>query len=298
MTIVVRVALAAGVVLLAAGCSDVSGDAGGGSAAEPAVRTGAQDAGTARNEAAPPGKAGDVAGAEPAAAKPDIGREMIQTASLTVRTGEVAAARTQARSVVQRVGGSVETEHTSTTGPGDRPTSVLTLRVPADRFAEVLDRLADLGRVPQRQTSSDDVTMQVIDVEARVASAERALVRLRELLDRAESLSDVVTLENELLRRESELESLKSQQAYLEDQTALSTITLTLRPPVRHQSPEEAPAGFVGGLGSGWDALVGVLTHVVTAVGVLLPFALLLAVVLGPAWLVLRRTRLQKRSAG
>lgn len=299
MTTTVRATLATmATALLLAGCSGggadlMDGPAAGGRAAEPAdSRAESQADAAGRNT----GDASDDA-TQPADAGPELGRDIIRTARLTVRTERVAAAADEARSIVRRAGGIVSAEDTSAGGSRERRRSVLTLRVPANRYAEVLDSLGQLGRVQRQETSSDDVSLQVIDVESRIASSERALVRLRELLDRAESLSDVVSLENELQRREADLEALKGQQAYLDDQTSLSTITLTLRRPAEKEEPEAAPAGFLAGLSTGWGSLTGMLSFVVTAVGVLLPFLVLAVLLMLPLWLALRRLRLSDRGA-
>lgn len=293
MTITIRAALATGVaLLLAAGCSgSTEGSSAGGSAASEA-----QPARGQADRAAAQG-ARDSSAAEPAKAQPDLTRDVIQTAQLTVHTERIGSALAQARAVVRGAGGVISAEQTSAATDGEEQESVLTLRVPAGRFADVLDQLAGLGTLQEQQTSSEDVTLQVIDVEARIASAEQALVRLRELLDRAQSLSDVVTLENELLRREADLEALKGQQAYLADQTSLSTITLTLLQPPKGEPADEDAAGFLGGLGTGWGALLSLLGVAATTVGVLLPFLVLLGLLLVPTWLLVRRTRVWSRSA-
>lgn len=293
MTNTIRAALAAGAaVLLIAGCS---GSTGGG--VEEDGRSAAQPAQGLAEDTSARGSEDSSAVAEPANARPDLSRDVIQTAQLTVHTEGIGAALARARSIVQGAGGAASAEHTSAATDGEAQKSVLTLRVPAGRFADVLEQLAGLGTLQEQQTSSEDVTMEVIDVEARVASAEQALIRLRELLDRAQSLGDVVTLENELLRREADLEALKGRQAYLADQTSLSTITLTLLQPTDDGPVDEEPTGFLGGLSAGWGALLGVLGVAATTLGVLLPFAVLLGLLLVPTWLLVRRTRVWRRSA-
>ena len=100
----------------------------------------------------------------------------------------------------------------------------------------------------------------------------------------------MLSLESELARREADLASLKAQQAYLEDQTSLSTIQLTLlRPLPKPQPPDGENTGFVGGLTVGWDALVGLVTVLLTAFGVLVPLLLLLLPAGLIAWWLLRR---------
>ena len=116
-------------------------------------------------------------------------------------------------------------------------------------------------------------------------------------------MSSVIRLESEIARREADLASLRAQQDYLEDQTSLSTIDLTLR--AEEPEPKPAPekdeledAGFLAGLSGGWNALLDVLVVAATVVGALLPFALVAALVGLPLALWLRATRRQRRTTG
>src|SRR5262249_60272583 len=79
--------------------------------------------------------------------------------------------------------------------------------------------------------STQDVTSQVIDVAARLRSEQASVDRVRALLAQATSIGEIVSIESELTQREADLESLESQQANLNDLTALSTITATLLGP-------------------------------------------------------------------
>ncbi len=204
-------------------------------------------------------------------------RDVIQTANVSVRARDVGEALVQVRALVSGVQGVVADEHTTTGRSGDPRRSVLTLRVPSTAFDAVLRDIDDLGRVASQQVSTEDVSTQVVDVEARIVSAERVLRRIRGLLESANDFSDVLSLEAELARREADLASLRAQQAYLEDQTSLSTITLSLqRTTAPAAPPESEPAGFIAGLGVGWDFLAGLVTGALTALGVLTPLLVLL----------------------
>lgn len=216
-------------------------------------------------------------------------RDVIQTANVSVRARDVGEALVQVRALVSGVQGVVADEHTTTGRSGDPRRSVLTLRVPSTAFDRVLRDIDDLGRVASQQVSTEDVSTQVVDVDARIVSAERVLRRIRGLLESANDFSDVLSLEAELARREADLASLRAQQAYLEDQTSLSTITLSLQrtsaPPA---PPEPEPAGFVAGLGVGWDFLAGLVTGVLTALGVLTPLLVLLVPLALLLWWLVR----------
>ena len=131
----------------------------------------------------------------------------------------------------------------------------------------------------------------MIDTDARVRAGERSIQQIEALLSRAQKLGDIIAIENDLARRQADLDSLKSQQAWLEDQTSLSTITVYLsRPVVHHRTTHEAK-GFLAGLENGWDALARRHRGVLTALGAVLPFAVLLALLGVPLWWVVRRRR-------
>ncbi len=115
--------------------------------------------------------------------------------------------------------------------------------------------------------------------------------QIENLLSRATKLGEVIAIESDLARRQADLDSLKSQQKWLQDQTTLSTITLSLTRTTTRTAPATKAHGFLAGLDDGWHALGGVTVGLLTLVGVLLPF-LVLVVLLGvPVWLLLRRRR-------
>ena len=117
-----------------------------------------------------------------------------------------------------------------------------------------MDALARIGKVEHQSRKSKDVTTKVLDNEARVRAAERAIRQIEVLLGRANALRDIIAIESDLARRQADLDSLKSQQAWLEDQTSLSTINVQLsRPGAAHPRTRHAVSWPVSG--SGWDAM-------------------------------------------
>ena len=145
-----------------------------------------------------------------------------------------------------------------------------------------------------RGTASEDVTTQVVDTAVRIRVQRESIARIEELLARAGSIRDVVSVERELTDREARLNSLLRQQAYLADQSSLSTITVHLQRHPEDGGPapvEEDEDGFVAGLTAGWDALSTVAVGAATATGAVLPFAAVGLVLGVPLWLVTRRRR-------
>jgi hypothetical protein len=247
-------------------------ESGGSTASSPAALKGASDS-----------------SARQAADTTPMTRAVISTGQVTLHAKDMTKARSEVVRLVTSWGGSVANEESSSDRHGRLSDSTMTLRVPSDHFAEAMTAFGTLGEVEQRSQKSEDVTTKVIDVDARVRAGERSIQQIEALLSRAQKLGDIIAIENDLARRQADLDSLKSQQAWLDDQTSLSTITVYLSRPMP-PAPHEA-RGFLAGLENGWHALGTTTVAALTAVGAVLPFAVLVALVGVPLWVVVRRRR-------
>ncbi|MFD7325212.1 DUF4349 domain-containing protein [Streptomyces sp. NPDC059875] len=275
----------------AGGASDSGADSKGLSAAEPA------DGGKAAEGAADRGfESGTGQGASAPKKPADVSRQqhVIRTAELTVEVEDAAKALATARRVTEGAGGQVANESTDRIDD-THLTSRIVLRVPQEKYASVLEELAGTGRLLSRKADAKDVTEQVVDVESRIATQRASVARVRALMDRAEKLSDVVTLEGELSRRQADLESLLAQQASLKDRTTLATITLELTEKERAGASEtEDRPGFLEALAGGWNALVTALAWIAIVLAAVAPW-LAVALVLYVVWRVLVRRGLPRR---
>jgi hypothetical protein len=174
----------------------------------------------------------------------------------------------------------------------DGSSGEVVLRVPNDRLTATIRDLQALGTVLSSDGRTEDVTAQVIDVQARVRTQRRSLERIRRLLDRATSVDEIVKIESELARREADLESLLGQQRVLSDRTAMAT--LTARFTGNGAAANTDDSGFLPGLRAGWEAFVAMSVVGLTVLGATLPFLLAAAILAVPAALV-ARGRLRRR---
>ncbi|GAA1087714.1 DUF4349 domain-containing protein [Nocardiopsis metallicus] len=222
-------------------------------------------------------------------------RQLIHIAEMTVRVEDVAEASDLAKALAVEAGGYVAEERLSTPTAGT-PESALTLRVPNDDYESSLDALAELGDRSTLERSVQDVTEDVADVESRIESSQAALETLRGYLEQAEDVDDLLRVESEIQRRQEDLEAFQARLDSLENQTAYSTVHLTLQPPATYvEEPSRDSVGFLGGLERGWLALVTLGQGLAVIAGWLLPFAVV-AAVLGawPLWLWRQRRRARR----
>src|SRR6478609_3577131 len=253
-------------------------------------RSAAGDSSAPAAAAAPDASGGS--GEQRLATVPVDGTKVIKTADLTVRlegqpvpatddaaadrdanararSDAVAASAASVRGIAGTAGGFVA----SAAGGGSQMS--ITLRVQAEQYDAVLDKITGIGQVTDRTESSQDVTAQIVDVNSRVASMTASVTRVRALLDQATSVADIISIESELAIREADLESLQQQQAYLQGQVAMSTVTVTLSAvtlPAAGAVEPEPDSGFIAGIKAGWAGLLGFLAWSGAAVGAFLPF--------------------------
>lgn len=236
----------------------------------------------------PASVSGDPAAGQSAAQPvPASERKVVRTAQLSLEVDDVFAAARTVRDVGTRFGGFVADEKTSDGGAS------VQLKVAADRLDDALAALSDLqvGKVTNRGQQAQDVTEQVVDVQARMASQRASVERVRALLDHATAISEIVQIESELTRRQADLESLEKRAAALNAQVELATIGVDLHKPGGIGGSDGDEAGFLGGLNAGWRVFLASTEVLLTVFGALLPFLIALAVPTAIIVWLLRRRR-------
>jgi hypothetical protein len=206
-------------VVLAAGCS-VAQRAG-----SPIFRPGAQPA---------PASVGAIR-MEPAQ------RMLVRRGDLSEEVEDLTPTLVRTHSLTTSLGGYIASESRS-----DRSVNV-SMRVPEPKLDVALDSLSQLGTVKSRRVSSQDVTEESIDVEARIKSLSAERDQLRALLDKAVTINDVFTIERELARVQGDIDSLQHRLEHLRNTSTLAELNAEF-----NKKRELGPvAAFFGAIGRG-----------------------------------------------
>lgn len=302
--------------VLMGGCSGSDSDEAAMSAVDSAEDGDAgeefDESGMAAEEAALPAAAGataapaaegeDAAGvgeggvALPAAVRP--ADRIIKEGTMSIKTGadEFDAAFQRVVEIAQGLGGGVAASSTAVADDG-YTTGSLTVRVPVESYEQLLVGVGEIGDVTNRQVSSQDVSEEFVDLEAR-----RRQLRVQEefyvgLLAETTSVQDAVTVREELDRIQADIERITGRLNLLEDRTSFSTLTVEIFEP---GAPTPAvQAGSARDLSGYWqtglDALVAAVgTIVVVTLGVL-PLAVILLIVFVVVRAFRRRPRPSER---
>lgn len=154
-------------------------------------------------------------------------RFIIQNAHLHLEIRDIDETVAALQELTDKAGGYVASREIYNVSEERRAGNV-SLRVPADRFSALLSGIRDLGKMKNERVYTDDVTMQYIDLEARIANLAAQEKRLRELLEKAESIEDIMQVERELGRIRGDLEAMEGNFRYLRERVQYSTLDIRL----------------------------------------------------------------------
>jgi hypothetical protein len=158
------------------------------------------------------------------------GSVIIKTGQLSLEVADVDKAVGEAQAAVSAAGGYVSSSNRS--GSGDYASATITFRIPAAKWDDTLAALRKVGsKVLSEQTDAVDVTMQVVDLNARIDNLQKTEQALQAIMDRATTVKDVLDVQTQLSQTQGEIEQLTAQRDHLNDQAAMSTLTVTMSLP-------------------------------------------------------------------
>jgi uncharacterized protein DUF4349 len=166
-----------------------------------------------------------------------VPRKIIYTAGIDLLVGDLSEAVAKLDAVTKQFHGLVA-QSDITSNPGAPRSANWRVRVPVDRFTDFVNQVAGLGEATKDTTNSDDITDKYYDFQVRMANKQVQLERLQKIIkERTDKLSEILEAERELGRVTTELEQLKGTLKLWENQTALSTVIITMRERTRYVAP-------------------------------------------------------------
>lgn len=250
-------------------------------------RAGFMDYGAMRQEVAkaaaarPPLPSAQAAAPTSSSPRIIIERSVVRSAAIELRADAVDELAERAAGLVSPLSGEhVESMRLGGDGSGRR--ADLVLRVAAARLDAVLAELRQLGRVETESVKGEDVTAQVVDVEARLRNERRVETELLELLSsRSDApLKDILELREALARVREQIEQLQAQSSRLSTLVALSSVNVTIRS-TSAAGQSTFAARLSRDLGSAWSDSLTFLSRLAGTIARLaiggLPFIAILA---------------------
>ena len=159
------------------------------------------------------------------------------------------------------------------------------IRIPAENLDKFISQVGENANITSTSEETENVTLQYVSTQSRVQALETEQTRLLELLENAETMEDLLTIEARLTDVRWELENYASQLRVLDNQVTYSTVYLDIREVDKPTVVAERTAwqkigdGFSENAGDMWDGLVNAFIWLITVIPYLLPLALIAGVV-------------------
>ncbi|MBH0777492.1 DUF4349 domain-containing protein [Nocardia bovistercoris] len=217
-------------------------------------------------------------------------RKEVVTGSVDITAHDPIAAAATVADRVRAAGGRIDSRTEQPDTEDNDPAATLTVRVPGDKTDAFIDGLGGVGEVTRVSTNREDVTMQWEDLDAKIKALQASVDRLRALIASATNTADLIAAENALSSRQGELDSLTAQKRRLDDQVALSSLTIDITA-TETETEGSGPDNFWDGLVSGWNSLVDWLQDAIVFAGKAIPWLGFLAVLGVLGWGIARAVR-------
>ena len=199
---------------------------------------------------------------------PEVDPEkIIYSSDVTVETTDFEDTIAKVEALVKTYGGWIESSsvnganyYDTSRGYTRNRSASYSLRIPSNRFIELMGSLSDLGNIPYSHTYTENVTAQYYDVQARLTAYEAQETRLLEMMELAETVEDVIALESRLSELRYQIESLQSTLNNWDRRVSYSSIYLEINE-VKAYTPEPERRISYG------EELLGALQDGLEAVG-------------------------------
>ena len=279
--------------LVLVGGSALAGCAGASNSATHSMAPETTIAARAQSTAGLPGSFGGGKGA----AGGSIGQLVSPSQPLIIRTGTVTlgAAKSHIVNVFNDVSGAANTlggfvASSSSNSASDTDGASLVVRVPSDRFGDLVTRVDGFGKDEAQSENGNDVTGESINLTARIDNLTSEEAALRALLKHTGTITSILDVQNQLFSVEGEIEQLTAQQGSLLNQVTYATLTVTIAPLAAAPPAKPKPANSVSRAAklAVHNSAVAVRS-IVLALGWAFP-ALVIGIVALIAWRLRRRT--------
>jgi hypothetical protein len=222
-------------------------------------------------------------------------RKIIRNGEVSIETDTPSEGQRKIAAIAEKHGGFVvisESKQNEAVSQTVASTMVnVVVRVPAQKFEAAIEEIRDVGgRILYEKRTGQDVTEEYIDLEARIRTKKALEAQFLEIMKQARKISDAMEVQTQLAEVRTEIERLEGRRRFLENQSALSTINITLHTstPVVAAATRgffyDLKAAFSNGVDIGSGIFLGVIQFVIVMIPVML-------FIVAPAWLVFKWLR-------
>ncbi|MCG9479470.1 MAG: DUF4349 domain-containing protein [Actinomycetia bacterium] len=244
----------------------------------------------AEAEAAPMEESAD-AGSSDYINTPPLERKIIQNSyiELEIGAGEFEDKLFEISDIAENNGGFVSSSESYSDAEGKLTSGRIIVRVPADKFDPVIDKVKALGQVKNISMSGQDVTEEYIDLQSRLRNLKVQEEVLLDLMEQSKSVKDSIEVQRELSNVQGEIEVLQGRLNYLDNMVSFSTIEVYLTEPTTIR--EASDWGFMDAIKRGAKGAVRVFNGLISTLIIISPVLVFVAIIVIIIWLIVKSVK-------
>ncbi|MDD1705255.1 MAG: DUF4349 domain-containing protein [Methanoregula sp.] len=196
--------------------------------------------------------------------------KIIRTASVTLEVQDIGSAAGQFEEMANAQGGYLSSS--TLNKDGDRHTGTVVIRVPQGQFTALLNGVKSVGIVKYLSTKGEDVTEEYVDLLAQKEALKAQLAQYYVIMQKATRISDIVAIQQQIDRVQTDLNRLEGRLKYLNDRIDLATITITLQEPAPREIHTNPGHSFADPVNRGIEGLYSMIDATIVTVVTFLPF--------------------------
>lgn len=155
----------------------------------------------------------------------DYDKRIIKTANLNIEISNYNNFNSELHKNVKQFGGYIAQEEQNQSEY--LVSNNVTIKVPVEQFDDAVVKLvAGNKAIIEKKISSDDVTMEIVDVKSRMEAKKQFRQRYLDLLKQAKNMNDILQVQTEINGIQEQIESANGRMTYLNHASVFSTINL------------------------------------------------------------------------
>ena len=245
-------------------------------------------------------------GGDTSALRAQDGQKIVYTGNLSIQTLEYDKSAASIRKKIRDAGGFSESESESdrdynwyrySAGSSSTRSLSITARIPSEKFESFMDSLSGDGKVMNRSMNAENISQVYANKETYKKALEKEQERLLAMMDKAETIEDMIAVESRLSDVERQLNAYKTDLSAMDKDVQYSTIYIDLQEVKRYSDetptttfPEKVKYAFEDAISTFRDFCEGIILFVVRS----FPFLILLGIVIALMIRQARKSRAKK----
>ncbi len=229
-------------------------------------------------------------------------RKLITNISMSVETREFDELISFLKKRTNEIDGYIENEsiNNNSYGTQNERYGHIIFRIPEDKLDSFISDVSGKSNILSQDRSVKDVTLQYADLESHKKALQAEQEQLLALMEKAETIEEILQIQNQLTDVRYQLESMESQLRTYDNQVSYSTVDMSINEVIEYTPDEEptfgqrAKEGFMDNLAAVISFFVELALAIITHIPMLILVAVLGVVILVIVKIVDKRSKKNK----